>query len=138
MDAETQVRLNEVRKELYFGALRGLLIGMSFSGCSFFLASKYSVIQFKSPIHRKNMFIATILVGGSIGSFCYALANGKNSSQYIGDIYKQNANPSSSYLRQLNQNESELLSDDSYERRKKILQQKQQNTKINEHDFPKP
>jgi len=41
VDDKTQVRLNEVRKELYFGALRGLLIGMTLSGAKkrFFFSS---------------------------------------------------------------------------------------------------
>jgi len=56
---------------------------------------------------------------GAIGSFIGSLVEGKNSVQYVGDIFKLNSRSSSSYINQLNDNEKDILQslDKSYENR---------------------
>lgn len=56
---------------------------------------------------------------GAIGSFVGSLVEGKNSVQYVGDIFKLNSRSSSSYVNQLNDNERDILqsSDKSFENR---------------------
>jgi hypothetical protein len=58
-------------------------------------------------------------VVGAIGSFVGSLVEGKNSVQYVGDIFKLNSRSSSSYVNQLNDNERDILqsSDKSFENR---------------------
>ena len=58
-------------------------------------------------------------VVGAMGSFVGSLVEGKNSVQYVGDIFKLNSRSSSSYVNQLNNNERDILqsSDKSFENR---------------------
>ena len=56
---------------------------------------------------------------GAIGSFIGSLVEGKNSVQYVGDIFKLNSKSSSNYINQLNDNEKDILqsSEKSFENR---------------------
>ena len=59
----------------------------------------------------------------SIGSFIGALVDGKNSVQYIGDIFKINSNSTSNYINQINNNEKEIINsfEDSFIRREAAI-----------------
>ena len=88
VNPESELKLKEVRKELWKGGAKGLLLGASIGYIG------HSVIAALSPQMKhkmnKNTLLAGVLLSASVFSFVSALANGKNSVPYIGDFFKQN------------------------------------------------
>lgn len=118
LDSDTEARLQGVRKELWWGGLQGLVVGSGIGIIGHTIASKY--------VHKKlnkSTLLATVLLTGSIGSFIGAVTFGKNAVQYIGDIFRENSNPTSTYRKQLQQNEQNVLDsvDDSYKNREEAI-----------------
>lgn len=134
-DDTTFLRLNEVRKTIWNGGLAGLVVGVAL-GVSGFTVSKHFVPQLKGyfpsirKAYTKNNFVLAILLCGSVGSFVGASTNGKNSFQYVGDIFKRNLNQKSSYRSHLNDNEQNVLdsltTEDNFNRRDAAIRKNQQ------------
>lgn len=80
-DPTSFVRLNEVRKDLWAGGLKGLVVGLGIGSFGFLLTRQISSLKKYS---HPNYFVSSILVCGSIGSFLGSTVAGKNSIQYIG------------------------------------------------------
>lgn len=80
---------------------------------------------------NKNTLMAVILLSSAIGSFLGSVVHGKNSVQYIGDIFKRGSNSTSTYQNQLNKNEQELIDsfDESFKRREEAIRISMQNRK---------
>lgn len=129
IDTETEGRLKEVRKEVWKGGLKGVVIGGILGG-----AGHCAVVKFFPQASKKlnrNTLMATILLATAVGSFLGSVVNGKNSVQYIGDIFKRGSNSASTYQNQLNKNEQELIEsfDESFKRREEAIRNSLQNRK---------
>lgn len=127
LDKDTEARLQAVRKELWWGGLQGLIFGTAVG-----LAGHTFLPKLVPSLSRKlnrNTLLATVLITGSIGSFIGAVTHGKNAVQYIGDIFKRNSTPTSTYRSQLNQNEKTIMDsfDEAYQNRKDAINKAMQN-----------
>ena len=129
IDAATEGRLKEVKKEVWKGGLTGVLAGGCLGGLGHFGALKFFP-QMSKKLNR-NTLMATILLTSAIGSFLGSVVNGKNSVQYIGDIFKRGSKSTSTYQNQLNKNEQELVEsfDESFKRREEAIRLSMQNRK---------
>lgn len=122
LDAETENRLQKVRYQLFKGGVLGFVVGVAAGAVGFVITPK--ILPKLKPKFNRNSFIATTLIAASVGSFIGAITYGKNAVQYIGDIFRINSNPTSTYQNNLNKNEQEILSsmDDSFRRRAESIQ----------------
>ncbi len=127
LDKDTEARLQGVRKELWWGGLQGLIFGTSvgLAGHTFLPTLAPSL----SKKLNRNTLLATVLITGSIGSFIGAVTHGQNAVQYIGDIFRRNSTPTSTYRNQLNQNEKAIVDsfDEAYQNRKDAINKAMQN-----------
>lgn len=136
LDSESTARLKEVRKEVYRGSLMGLVGGSSIGTIGYFAAHHFMPSMQKQK--NKSSFIATVLVGASVGSFIGALVYGKNAVQYIGDIFRIGSSPST-YQGQRYQEEDRILgeNEDAFRRRqeaiRKATEAKKWQPSISEH-----
>jgi len=100
LDPSGYKRLNDVRKDVWSGGIRGLVGGLVFGGGGW-LVGRNAPVQWKvRPFCTKNTLVGGVLLGGCLGSFLGALVAGKNSVAYIGDIFQSGAKPKSEYQRQ--------------------------------------
>lgn len=98
------------------------------------VAIKFS--PFKKFRHPKY-FVSSTLVCGSFGSFVGSLSAGKNSIQYIGDIFRDNSKPSSLYISQLNENEKQIrmTAEETFKRRQEAIAKATQQKKISDQSW---
>jgi len=81
-DPSTFNRLNDVRKDVWNGGLKGLIVGLAV-GSTMHLSTRF-VPQLRKYKHN-NYFVFTTLLLGALGSFLGSVVYGKNSVQYIGE-----------------------------------------------------
>lgn len=115
------IRMNEVRKSVWKGGIKGLVIGSALGAAGSYCC-KYSFKMKKYS--TKKYFLPSTLIMGSFMSFLYATIAGKNSVQYVGDIFRTNSNPISSYMKTLHENERQTIEsmDESFDRRKEYIE----------------
>eukprot|EP00601_Ochromonadales_sp_CCMP2298_P028856 CAMPEP_0173333320 /NCGR_PEP_ID=MMETSP1144-20121109/4810_1 /TAXON_ID=483371 /ORGANISM="non described non described, Strain CCMP2298" /LENGTH=154 /DNA_ID=CAMNT_0014278237 /DNA_START=45 /DNA_END=506 /DNA_ORIENTATION=- len=107
MDPESLQRLRDVRTEVWSGGAQGLLWGLGAG-----LLGHWAAIRLRHPSLKlnRNTLVATVLISGSLGSFLGAVVRGKNSIQYIGDVFRARPNArTSSYAAQQSDNEQQIL-----------------------------
>jgi hypothetical protein len=124
LDENTTNRLKNVRKNIWIGGGTGFLCGsiVGFIGHKFY--TNYNTVKVNATLkakgNTKNTLIAFVLVSASFFSFLGALVEGKNSAQYIGDVFRIGSSPRSSYRKVMVDNEKEIIQnlDESFLNRK--------------------
>lgn len=121
LDPESDARMKEVRNELWWGGLQGLVIGTGVGA-----GGHYALTKFVPSLNKKlnrNTLLASVLLAGSIGSFLGAITFGKNAIQHVGDIIRTNSNPTSTYRRHMVENEKNLVNsfNDAYSNREEAI-----------------
>jgi len=117
VDVNTMKRLRELRMEVWNGGAKGLIGGLGFGVVGHEIVKHHP--SFKKKLN-KNTLVGTVLLAGCLGSFLGAVVRGKNSIQYVGDIFRRgNYQSASSYDMQMAKNEKEILNsfDESFHRR---------------------
>ena len=108
IDPDSFRRLNEVRKDLYKGAVTGLVGGSLLGAIGFHLSAHVPALR---RLRSKNTLVASVMLGGAFGSFLFSLMRGQQSVVYLGDVFGLNAKPKlSPYMSQMKTNERALLS----------------------------
>jgi hypothetical protein len=121
-------KLKSVKNDLWMGAGKGGFAGISIGYLSF-LVFKNMNKKYNHP----NCLVLSVLVNGCLGMYLGSVVNGKNSLQFVSDIFIENSNPSSSYLSTLNNNNKLILDkqNESYIRRNKQINENKLNKPIN-------
>lgn len=121
LDEDERRRVADVRRDVWRGAFRGVLGGAcaGFAGC----AIAKNMQRFAHLRHSKYM-VASVLVGSAFGAYLGAVTAGKNSIQYIGDVFQKNAKPASRYqqLQQEAQRQQREEMKDAFVRRMQAIE----------------
>mmetsp|Transcript_18296 Transcript_18296/g.18378 ORF Transcript_18296/g.18378 Transcript_18296/m.18378 type:complete len:137 (+) Transcript_18296:232-642(+) len=124
LDPDSFRRIADVRRDVWTGGFTGLAVGISFGVMAYFVSSRYPPLkQYKT----NNHFVLITLISGSLCSFVGSLSSGRNSIQYVGDIFR-NKSISSSYVSTMKENENDLLnqSEEAYARRVEAIRKKKE------------
>eukprot|EP01038_Epipyxis_sp_PR26KG_P011028 gene11028-14809_t len=113
MEPHDYQRLIAVKKELWYGAGKGLITGSLCGLMGHLLTLKFKVSPSYSA-NKKNNIILAVCVCGAFGSFVGGTVYGKNAVAYIGDIFRKKLSNEvedlpSHYMEQLHRNQEETL-----------------------------
>jgi len=122
LNPEQTARLNEVRRELWRGGMRGAAAGVVTGLCTLVAVKNVSALK---GLRNKNMYTALMLASPVMGALVGSTVSGKNEIQLVGDIFDTNKKFSSdlSYSSQLQANkEAERVErEGAFERRQATL-----------------
>ena len=126
LDPGSYRRLNDVRKQIWLNGLQGLVCGTLVGAGShrlYALAAKSQ--KGKLPPLPKYSFIPTVMISGALVSFAFSAVAGRVGLQNVGDIFQENAKPTSAYMKQQLQNQREIRreSEEAFVRRQAAIQE---------------
>jgi len=126
LDPGSYRRLNDVRKQIWTSGLQGLAFGtlLGFGGHRLYAVAAKSQ-KGKLPPLPKHSLIPTVMISGALVSFAFSAVAGRVGLQGVGDIFQENAKPTSTYMKQQLQNQREIRreSEDAFLRRQAAIQE---------------
>ena len=112
IDQKTQEKLNHIRRNIWVGGAKGLLYGL-FTSSTIFYSLQF--VPSLTKYRTRNNFVASFLLGSCLGSFFYALIEGRNSALHQGQLFESTKPNYMSRLRK------ELTSEESFQRRHETI-----------------
>jgi hypothetical protein len=142
LDPESFKRLNEVRKDIVKGSIKGLAVGTAVGGLAHYGIEKYLIksgytkrisealtLQFPGwhfpHAFPKFSFLPAIFLSGAVGSFITSAVAGRKSINNVGDIFQEGAKPKSEYQAQMQQSQKKLRTEqnDAFVRREASIKE---------------